>query len=686
MRSAPSSERAHRHASLDRAGARITVVVPCTAPADLHLVRRSDAPAPGAAPPDAPLTRTASVGSSAPERAASMLRSARFRSAALAVLDVAPSVTLDGRTARASAPALADDRAVQELAKRLGGLSAVVRALASTGSGAREPTFAAAAHEGAVPAEGELVFYGPLLDLCAIGLYRPAMEALCAGRRDHAAPPMDRGYLLKVLEEEIGRQFGQPLRPIVELVLNAVDAVAPAGEAPPRGGVVHVELAPAEVMVTDAGQGMSLRTILSRLLVPFATDKRPGLDLGRFGVGFFSVLGFGLAHPESFSLRVWTGDGREAWILEVIAAGPSADALLCSIRRAPAGPAGTRVAVATELCEPETLRAYLRDALHFLPSARAVVRVDGVPLNDGSLIAGGQTFEDVAAAGDPPLLARYHLFGRALAPGINAATYHAGVKVESCLAIGELALIDFPGAVELTEGRDALKPGPELDAVVVAFHRRLARLGRGVGVDRSGRDRLAELAAQVSSMLLQSAAWREVAPEIARELLGPRYLVGPDRAEPLVGFLGARVAARLFVPDSFWAEREWYGVLPGERELLDAELEVDPPEPLGVLAQRRPDLAGLGLLLGRPHAGAATVSLARPRHGGAATAPGALPCFGARRAILVREDAAVVRAPRGWADRYALRTSFDRAAGMREPDVERELIVADPVGSARAGR
>ena len=40
------------------------------------------------------------------------------------------------------------------------------------------------------------------------------------------ANAIDRGYLLKILDEEVGRQFSHPLRPIVELVLNGVDASA----------------------------------------------------------------------------------------------------------------------------------------------------------------------------------------------------------------------------------------------------------------------------------------------------------------------------------------------------------------------------------------------------------------------------------------------------------------------------
>lgn len=594
----------------------------------------------------------------------------------------------------------------------------------------------------AAPLQGDagLYFLGSLHELVAVGLHRPALEALCAGQRDLAEPPIDRAYLLKVLDEEISRQFGHPLRPLVELVLNAADAVR--GPQP----LVDVAVADGRVDVCDTGVGMGLRAILSRLLIPFATDKRPGIDLGRFGVGFFSVLGLGLADPESFSLHLTTGDGVEGWAIRVVpwpgtddapeapasapeevgrahgrAAPELAAALMCSVRRI-APMLGTRVRVTSALLEASAVRAYLRDALHFFPASRALVLLDGAAVNDGRLISGGQLIhEPIGPAGrarGDALLARYHIGGRGLLPSISAATFHAGVKVDACLALAELALIDFPAAVELTEGRDALKVGPEFTAAATAFYRRLIQLAAASGEGRRARDRLAEVAAQISALLLQSAGWDEVARDLARALLGPgRCMVTPERREALLGFLGPSVVERLFVPESFWAEREWQPHLPGERELLEDELELDPPETLAALARRRGDLAGLPLLLGRaanPHTTLVALCRSRlppDRGGGAAAAsrrapgepplastfastspeaagrrpPGPLPCLGTRRMLLIRDDSPAVRRPCGWSDWYALRAAFDRASGVREADLERDLIVGEPVDGAAPG-
>jgi len=488
-----------------------------------------------------------------------------------------------------------------------------------------------------------------------------------AGEPAAADPPVDRAYLLKMLDEEIARPFGHPLRPVVELVLNAADACR-------RGGLaVDVHAEDGCVEVVDAGEGMDLRAILARLLLPFATDRIPGVHLGRFGVGFFSVLGFGAAHPASFALEVETGDGGVGFLFEARAGGKDAGAFRVALHEI-APRTGTRVRVTSALIDAGSVRAYLEDALHFLPPQRAVVRIDGVPLNDGRLVSGGRHFEEDAGAG---LSARFHLGGRGLTPGITAALYHAGVKVRACYAVAELALVDFPAAVELTEGRDALKPGPAFAAVAAAFHRRLARLGEEPETPPEARLRIAELAAQISALMLESAAFREVAPELARALLGEgRHLVSADRLEALLGFLGPGAEARLFVPESFWAAREWHGLVAGERELLEGELIIDPPEPLSLLTRRRPELGGLAHLEGHTrNADTVSVALARGRHRPA----GPLPCLGTQHAVLVRADARAVIAPTGWIERYALITSFERALGMREAEVERELIVTAPI-------
>ncbi len=654
--------------SVERAGSSTIVLMPCPWPGDLRLRRRSrlaewgrslkGALAVGASPLD--FARGVAIWSSTQRMAEPLLAAPDFRDAALEVLEFAVSLELDGSDARAVLRETDDIGAIHELARRLSLVCAAVRSI----FGGNEPD---EDELWEVPRSQDLRFVGPLVELVAVGLYRPALDALCAGTGVIVRPPIDRSYLLKVLEEEVSRQFGHPLRPIVELILNGVDA----SREPFSKIRVHVD--EESVTVEDSGEGMNLRTILSRLLLPFATDKVPGATVGRFGIGFFSVLGMGLCDPPSFSLSIDTGDGEEGFSLCVVAGGRAASTLSVSLRVATPRQ-GTRIRLSSALIEADALRVYLRDALHFFPEERAIIELDGAPLNNGSLLSGGRLYEETTPSGH---LGRFYLGGHGLSGTITAATYHAGVKVEACFALGELVLLDFPAAVELTEGRDALKPGPEFASVVTTFHRRLGQIASEINADQATRDRIAEIAAQLSALMLQSVSWNEVAAELARVLLGPeRYLISPDRAEAVLGFLGPEVTPRLFVTESFWAEREWHGFLPGERELLEDELIFEPPEPLTALARRRPDLPGLNVLVERT-ANPATllVSLTLGRQ-----PAGPMPCLGTRRAILVRGDAQAILSPTTWVDLYALRTSFDRAAGMREADVERELIVSSRVG------
>ena len=515
-------------------------------------------------------------------------------------------------------------------------------------------------------ATNDVIFDAPLVDLVANAMCRRCFESLSRERLPPTAPSVDPAYVRRILDEEISRPFSHPLRPVIELILNGVDAYA--GRHGQR--IVDVTLAPGHVEVLDHGAGMSLATVLSRLLIPFATDKRDGEDLGRFGVGFLSALSYAIRDPASFSLEVATGNGTTSHVLRVTARSTKTEGLRASIAKAPLRH-GTRVDLRASRLDPDSVRAYARETLHFLPDSKAVVRVSGSPINGGRSIDGGRLYIENLGEGH---VARSHLGGRAVAPEIVAATHHAGVKLAST-ALRELVLVDFPGALPITEGRDAVEHGPLYDAVAIAFHRRLKRLSLSPNADTAAKHALAELAAKASALTFDSAGFAEVAAELADALLGDaRYLVSPERAEAVVGFLGPHVASKLFVPQSFWAEREWYDYLPGETELVNEELFVDPPEPLSRAAARRPDLTGLGAIAGRA-ASDVTVALARARRAGP---PGQLPCFACSGTVVIREDTASVREPRTWADLYALRAAFDRARGLREADVERAIIVSDP--------
>jgi molecular chaperone HtpG len=121
------------------------------------------------------------------------------------------------------------------------------------------------------------------------------------GSARHRLPdaPGDTGIVGEVIA-----QFADPYAFYRELVQNAIDAGTPA---------VEVELvydAPAgrlRVAVRDRGEGMTRDILENQLLVLFrSTKERDRTKIGKFGIGFASVLG---ANPEVVSIQT-ARDGR----------------------------------------------------------------------------------------------------------------------------------------------------------------------------------------------------------------------------------------------------------------------------------------------------------------------------------------------------------------------------------------
>ena len=511
-----------------------------------------------------------------------------------------------------------------------------------------------------------VLYSGSLLRLIAIALHRPSFESLRAGIALPSAIPVDESYLAKVLDEESTRQFAHPLRPILEIVLNAVDAL---GSTP---GAVDIRASDGRAVIEDFGEGMKLDTILSRLLVPFATTKSGPNAIGRFGVGFFSTLGLGRAAPDSFALELETGTSEEGWLLRFQTTGSQIDEILIELE-ASVPRAGTRVVIQSTLLQSDALSAYLMEALHFFDAGRVTLRLNGEPLNSSAVVRGGaygeSTYDGVHAG-----RLRYQIGGTSIRPGIVSGTFHRGVRTDSCAALTQLALVDLPSSVEMTMSRDTLKCGPAFEHAIRAFFNAIETLPKDVFTT----DEVADMAGQLSALLFDHAAWTESAPHLRDTLLNDRYLIRSDRREALLGFLGPTDWKAFFVPESIWSAHEWLRFLPGEEALLERSLTIHGSCTLLELAEERPDLGSVPYLMARaPDAARVVVTLASSTH-----PAGPLPCLEVQGSVLLRVDSPCVMRPRSWQDIYAIRIAFDRAFGFREADTERRLIVLEPLCSA----
>lgn len=125
----------------------------------------------------------------------------------------------------------------------------------------------------------------------------------------------------KALGDEAMSQFTNPLRALVEAVLNAQDShvrrFPEKGSRWDKHSPVEISVNSGEFSVTDKGEGMPLDTILRKLLPPKISGNmdHQGKVIGRFGVGFYSLLGL-LQGPRD-NLIVRTYDGNQGYEVRI---------------------------------------------------------------------------------------------------------------------------------------------------------------------------------------------------------------------------------------------------------------------------------------------------------------------------------------------------------------------------------
>ncbi len=110
------------------------------------------------------------------------------------------------------------------------------------------------------------------------------------------------------LEHDIQAQSAEANRSIIELTCNAIDA----NEGESRQ--VDVTVSETGYSVRDHGSGMNPYVILEKLMIPKVSGKTGKETIGRFGVGFYTVLSH-LKRKNDF-VRVETHDGQTGHIIE----------------------------------------------------------------------------------------------------------------------------------------------------------------------------------------------------------------------------------------------------------------------------------------------------------------------------------------------------------------------------------
>jgi len=459
-------------------------------------------------------------------------------------------------------------------------------------------------------------------------------------------------YISRVLDEEICKPFPDPMRPVVELVTNAIDAKPHGWEG---RYCVDIRAKGGDVTVSDYGSGMALREMLGELIIPFNT-KKPGKETyGRFGVGFLSNLQYCLKKPGSSSVTVESAgnhsNGARSYKLRFHSTGKEIKDLKCTISGSERKQ-GTDVTVERGSWDWEhPLEMTMRNYFHWVGKERAEVHFNGellnrddpiwqtvVPLSDG---------QDVRVAVDP-------------ASSRDVARFYSqGVLIYAQrISHGEVRM-DLPSVVDVVEGRSNFREDENYDKALEAAWSgllRYARQAQSKGMREGMRMLLGGLPRPHKSKGLPNA--EEFRRALFREDF---YLVSPEDAYRISDFFGEDVKAVLF-PAGGDTYKAWESTLPDAERLVK-----DHCKEVGKFDLDR-YVKKTGVSFSKDGEGLKHVGVKLFRYKGGASpflrTDGKIYC-NLDSPLLARDD---------FVSTYAVLTGYLRACGVKEEEIENRII------------
>lgn len=421
----------------------------------------------------------------------------------------------------------------------------------------------------------------PLLEFISLGLNKNTLEqvvtAVEKGKSIKSIKPESQeanAYLAKILREEVQKQFSEEHRPLVELILNGVDA------KPENCGqiyVVDVNVGKHNFSVTDNGKGMNLERVMDTLIIPFSSDKEELRDIGRFGIGFFSDLQYCLQRPNRAKVVVNTSDGMGSYELSVHSKGSNVEDLICSLKKVKSKHTGTTVNVeGINLDKDETCK-YLTNYLGFFDPRRAIIRINGSPVN--LMRKKSPAYDEYSIPvelehrGDPVTQdVRVGIDVLSEQEDSKISLYSQGVLIRDYdLRYGHLD-IDFPSAVPLVEGRDELKFGPAYKKCLEESIKAIIKYGEDHEDNIWTLMNLREMIpALVDRLVLREGVMDK--EEFARVCFPEKtYFVrdpkGLDLSISLMDFFGDDIMNQVYVPKTNTADYFWSNFLPCANSLV----------------------------------------------------------------------------------------------------------------------
>jgi len=366
-------------------------------------------------------------------------------------------------------------------------------------------------------------------------------------------------YAGRVLTEEVERQFGDEKRLTAELVLNAVDAKPPNYPGHFVVDIKYNELynpSHNTFFVTDRGVGMELKDLISLLAVPFSTNKKSDDYIGRFGVGFLSSLQWAVDKGNHVSVTTSTGKRRDifgrkkAWRAIFYGTDGTVRGVHCYIEPSKLRERGTVVEAVIQRGKTYGIHEYLKKTLEFFDPERAVLNLNGKPLNrkfHGKKIHvryGSEAEGDMRVDFNFSDEKKHYL-----------KLYSQGVLVSERAVNGADVYLELPPFVKLSQGRDEFVRDAAYTHVINGLLESLPEIIKPMGGDkikiRKLRDNLPSVARGLNTSLRNK--------DVLRKQLGLEglYTCDLDEAARIIDFLGVKAVDILYVAPDSVCYNEW---------------------------------------------------------------------------------------------------------------------------------
>lgn len=515
-----------------------------------------------------------------------------------------------------------------------------------------------------------------LPELVTISLNRHSLEELVRRietRKEvsdiHPDSEDSQRYVTKMLSEEVEKQFSDERRPLVELVSNAIDAKPSDYEDEYQ---VKLSLCRKSFEVQDRGNPMTLRQLLTTLIIPFETNKDSTIDIGRFGVGFLSNLQYCLTNPNKGNVVVESSDGESTYRLSFKSSSPDIRDLTCRIDAVDGGTKGTKVSV-SGVTIPKDMGNYFKEYFGFFDPQRAVATLNGRVINPPNRrkFTEYDLRVNVEVDGEEKeQKARLVISHGDLERKREEIKYYSqGIFILKNESVGGTIKIDFPPAVKVVEGRDELK-------IDKNYERTMDVVWDGVLDYCRANQNPKDLKALERLVLFFAAANGNHTRHNKefRELFFPNkaYAMASDSPEysQTLRFFGDQVDDEIYSDPHWSAKRLWYPEFLGFEDLVERETELIKKVTKGELVtpteDSTPKLHNVGTL--SDYHEYSLVQLKKFRGGNS-------PFLHAHNGtVYVNVSHPYFRNEGDFTSRYGLTTSLDIALGSREKQVERKLI------------